>query len=116
MKLPTFSEIDTRGWLIKAKTYFQVQGTPEHHRIPLAHICMEGVVVHWFSIVHGLKKNLSWEDFKGELLNRFGGVTNFNPYKQLVALRQGGSDDEYIDDFELIAFMIPRETKALYLG
>ena len=116
MKLPTFFGIDPQGWLIRAEIYFKVQGTPEHHRIPLAHICMEGVAVHWFSIVRELKKILLWEDFKGELLNRFGGVANFNPYEQLAALWQKGSVDEYIDDFELIASMIPREIEALSLG
>ena len=78
VKFPTFSEIDPQGWLTRAETYFKVQRTPEHHRIPLAHICMESVAVHWFSIVRELKKNLLWGDFKGELLNRFSGVANFS--------------------------------------
>ena len=77
---------------------------------------MEGVAVHWFSMVQELNHNLSWESFKVELLNRFGGVANLSPYEQLAALRQQGNLDEYIDNFELIASLIPRETEALYLG
>ena len=33
-----------------------------------------------------------------------------------MALRQRGNIDNYIDDFEMIAAMIPKETEALYLG
>ena len=40
VKLPTFFGIDPQGWLTRVETYFKVQGTLEHHRIPLAHICM----------------------------------------------------------------------------
>ena len=51
-----------------------------------------------------------------ELLQRFSGVTNLGPYEQLAALRQRGNVDDYIDHFEIIASMIPKESKALYLG
>ena len=59
---------------------------------------------------------MSWDDFKTELLNRFGRVANVSPYEQLTALLQRGTIDDFIDQFELIASMIPREIKALYLG
>ena len=73
-------------------------------------------MVHWFSIVRELQPTLLWEDFKTELLNRFGGMANLSPYELLAALQQTGSIDDYIDDFELIASMIPRKTKELYVG
>ena len=77
---------------------------------------MEGVAVHWFTIVWESNDNLSWEVFKTEPLNRFGGITNLNPYEQLAALYQSGNVDDYIDHFETIAAMVPRESEALYLG
>ena len=76
---------------------------------------MEGVAIHWFSIVRELTTPLSWDDFKRELLNHFGEVANLNPYDRLAALGQKGTIDEYIDHFELIASMILRETETLYL-
>ena len=77
---------------------------------------MEGVAIHWFSIVRELQPTLLWEDFKRELLNQFGGIANLSPDEQLAALQQTGSINDYINDFELIASMIPRETKELYVG
>ena len=49
-------------------------------------------------------------------MNQFDGLENLNPYKQLLALRQKGTIDDYTDEFELIASMIPREMEALCLG
>ena len=69
VKLPPFSSADPRGWLTKAETYFQIHGIPDNYRIPLAHVSMEGVAVHWFSMVQEQNHNLSWESFKVELLN-----------------------------------------------
>ena len=116
VKLPIFSCTDLKGWLIGAETYFQIHETPQPYKIPLAHICMEGVAVHWFTIVQELNNNLSWEVFKTELLNRFGGITNLNRYEQLVVLYQSDNADDYIDHFETIAAMVPWESEALYLG
>ena len=76
---------------------------------------MEGVAVHWFSIVRILNPHLSWKDCKTELLQRFGGVTNLSPCEQLAAPRQQGNVNDYIDHFEIIASMVPKETEALYL-
>ena len=72
LKLLIFSSTNPRGWLTRAETHFQIYETPEPYKIPLAHICMEGVAVHWFTIVRELNNNLSWEVFKTKLLNRFG--------------------------------------------
>ena len=77
---------------------------------------MYGRGVHWFIIVRELNNNLSWEVFKTELLNRFGGITNLNSYEQLATLYQSDNVDDYIDHFETIATMVPRESEALYLG
>ena len=73
-------------------------------------------MVHWFSIVRELQPTLPWEDFKRELLNRFRGIENLSPHEQLTALQQTGFIDDYINDFELIASMIPREPEELYVG
>ena len=43
-------------------------------------------------------------------------MENLSPYEQPAAFCQRGCVNEYIDHFELIAFMIPRETEALYLS
>ena len=43
-------------------------------------------------------------------------MTNLSPYEQLAALHQHGSVDDYINQFEIIASMIPWENEAPYLG
>ena len=94
----------------------KIHGIPENHKISLAHVCMEGMIVHWFSMVRELNRNLSWEEFKRELLNQYKGVANPRPYEQFPALRQNRSNiDECINNFEMIASMIPKKVESLYL-
>ena len=66
VKLTTFSNTDPQGWLTRAETYIQVLNVPDHLRVPLAHICMEGVAEHWFSILRESHNPLSWADFQKE--------------------------------------------------
>lgn len=73
---------------------------------------MEGIAIHWFTMVHQLHYDLTWNHFKQELLNRLGGIANCSPYEQLVVLRH----QDNVDEFELIASIIPRESEAIYLG
>ena len=59
VKLPTFSGTDRRGWLTRAETCFHILDIPKHLHVSLAHICMEGVAVHWFSILRKSQDPLS---------------------------------------------------------
>lgn len=48
VELPSFDGEDPVGWITRAETYFDVQGTAEKVKVRLAKISMEGETIHWY--------------------------------------------------------------------
>lgn len=46
--LPSFDRGDPFIWLGKVNQYFELHDTRMSNRLKIAHMCMEGVAVHWF--------------------------------------------------------------------
>ncbi|KAJ1389323.1 Retrotransposon gag domain [Sesbania bispinosa] len=77
---------------------------------------MEGVAIHWFSILMEVHPNLTWGLFKSELLERFSGLEIQNPYEELAALHQRGTVQEYVEEFEYLTSLVPRQPEQQYVG
>ncbi|KAJ1390107.1 Retrotransposon gag domain [Sesbania bispinosa] len=116
VELPSFEGSDPRGWLTRAETYFQIHQTRPEMRILMAQVCMEGQVVHWFTILLEVYPEISWEQFKREFVERFSGLDIQNPYEELAALRQKGTVQEYIAEFEYLLALVPQQPKLQYVG
>lgn len=101
---------------MKAETYFEIHGTPPEIQVRLARLSMGGVVQHWFSIVEEVYESLTWSQLKQELLQRFSGLEIQNPFEQLSTLLQSGSVQKYIEDFEYLLSLVPRQTESQALG
>ncbi|KAJ1424211.1 putative retrotransposon gag domain-containing protein [Sesbania bispinosa] len=80
VELPPFEGADPQGWLTKAETYFRIHQTHTEHRIPMAQVCMDGPVVHWFTILTEVYPDITWEQFEVELLARFSGLEQYVGY------------------------------------
>ncbi|KAJ1409021.1 Retrotransposon gag domain [Sesbania bispinosa] len=59
--------------------------------------------------VHG---DLNWAVFKEELMERFSGLEIQNPYEELAALQQKKTVQEYVEEFEYLALLIPRQPET----
>ncbi|WVY93239.1 hypothetical protein V8G54_032327 [Vigna mungo] len=94
--LSSFRGEDPAGWIARAEVYFNVQETRESVRVNLAHLCMEGSTIHFFQSLLNEYEELTWEDLKRELLERYGGMREGSVYDQLVSLKQTGSVEDYI--------------------
>ncbi|KAL4554713.1 hypothetical protein LXL04_037315 [Taraxacum kok-saghyz] len=116
VKLPEFNGFDPQGWIQKADLFFDMNGTPPQFRLRLAQLSMLGVAQHWFTIVNQLHPTMSWEQFKGDLLQRFSGLEVQNPYEQLSAIHQSDSMLEYIDDFEYLLSLVPKLPDSQAIG
>lgn len=103
VELPMFDGDDPMGWITRAEIYFEVQNSSEAIKVKLAKLCMEGTTIHWFNLLCATVENLSWEDFKRALIERYGGRQSDNPFEELKDLTQTGTVDEYITDFEYIS-------------
>ncbi|MCI16592.1 retrotransposon gag protein, partial [Trifolium medium] len=108
VELPAFNGEDPVGWISRAEIYFRVQGTIPEVRVKLAQLCMEGSTIHFFNSLIGEDEDLTWEQLKEALLGRYGGHGEGDVYEQLTELKQGGTVDEYITEFEYLIAQIPK--------
>lgn len=116
VELPMFDGEDPTGWITRAEVYFQVQETSPEVRINLAQLCMEGPTLHFFKSLLDDDEELTWEKFKIELVERYGGIGEGDVFEQLASLQQSGSVDEYIQEFERLTSQVKRLPDEQYFG
>ncbi|WVZ25291.1 hypothetical protein V8G54_003835 [Vigna mungo] len=116
VELPSLDGSDPVGWITRAETYFEVQGSTEEVKVRLAKLSMEGATIHWFNLIQETEVGLSWTKLKRELIGRYGGRTSDNPFEELKDLSQTGSVDEYLAEFEYISSQVYRLPEEQYLG
>ena len=116
IELLPFCGDDPYGWVSRAEMYFAVQGTPPNLQIQLTQICMEGMPWHWFKMLKKEDPNLDWEKFKSALFDRYGNQQSGNLFLQLKMLRQVGSVDEFVEEFEMLASQVSGITDEQYMG
>lgn len=116
VELPMFSGEDPAGWISRAEVYFRVQGTLPEVKVSLSQLSMEGPTIHFFNSLLEADPALTWEKFREALLERYGGHGEGDVYEQLTELRQRGSIDEYITEFEYLTAQIPRLPDKQYQG
>lgn len=66
-----FDGEDTVGWISRAELYFQVQETPDDVCVNLVQLCMERTTIDFFNSLLENEEELSWEQFKRELLDHY---------------------------------------------
>lgn len=116
VELPSFDGDDPAGWISRAEVYFRVQGTTPAVKVSLAQLCMDGLTIHFFNSILRENEDLSWEELKEALLERYGGHGEGDVYEQLTDLKQEGTIDDYITEFEYLVAQIPRLPEKQYRG
>jgi len=116
IELPLFDGRDPVGSITRAETYLEVQNISNAVKVKLAKLNMEGATIHWFNLLRETEDHLSWSIFKQALIERYGGCHFDNPFEKLSDLRQGGSMDDYIAEFEYLSSQVGRLPEEQYLG
>lgn len=116
VELPSFNGEDPAGWISRAEIYFRVQDTTPELKVNLAQLCMEGPTIHFFNSLIGEDEDLTWVKLKEALLERYGGHGDGDVYEQLTELRQEGTVEEYITEFEYLTAQIPKLPDKQFLG
>ncbi|KZV47670.1 hypothetical protein F511_45065 [Dorcoceras hygrometricum] len=76
-------------------------------RLRLAHIHMDGATYHWFQWIRARIPDITWSRFAEELIKRYGGRRQSNPFFMLASLKQGAQSlDTYIEQFEVLLAQI----------
>ncbi|MCH80279.1 Ty3/gypsy retrotransposon protein, partial [Trifolium medium] len=116
VELPSFDGEDPAGWISRAEVYFRVQNTTPGVKIDLAQLCMEGSTIHFFNSLFREDEGLTWEALKEALLERYGGHGEGDVYEQLTDLKQTGTVEDYITEFEYLIAQIPRLPDKQFRG
>lgn len=116
IELPMFDGNDPAGWISRVEVYFRVQDTKPEVRMNLAQLCMEGSTIHFFNSLLDEDEEMSWEQLKRELMDRYGGMGEGDIFEQLTSLRQKGSVEEYIERFELLTAQVRKLPEEQFFG
>ncbi|KAI5437315.1 hypothetical protein KIW84_023432 [Lathyrus oleraceus] len=90
VELPLFDVDDPVGWVTKAETFLEVQGSSGEVKVRLAKLSMEGATIHWFNLLRETEDNLTRSKLKRSLIERYGGRKSDNPFEELKDLQQTG--------------------------
>lgn len=116
VELPIFDGRDPAGWISRAEVYFRVQETSPEVKVSLAQLSMDGPTIHFYNSLLESEAPLTWEKLRQALLERYGGHGDGDVYEQLTELRQKGTVEEYITEFEYLTAQIPKLPEKQYQG
>jgi len=85
-------------------------------KVSLAQICMENGTIHFFNSLLLDYENLTWEDLKHELLERYEWVSEGSVFEQFTSLRQTGTMEKYIYRFKSLVVQVPRLLDGQYFA
>lgn len=116
VELPSFDGNDPVAWIDRAETYFEVQKTSDDMQIKLVKLSMEAGTIHWFNIWRDSTDYPTWEKLKNALLVRFGIGRLDNPFEELRDVKQIGTVDDYMAEFEVFSSQCGRMPDVQFLG
>ncbi|XP_042452681.1 uncharacterized protein LOC122037297 [Zingiber officinale] len=103
VEFPCWENNDPIGWILRAKKYFRFHGTSDNAKVEQASINLEGDVIQWYDWLEACHGPPKWEEFKEELINRFGPSGYENVDGELAKIRQTSTVLEYQGQFERLS-------------
>ena len=97
-----------KAWVMKADTYFQLNPMAKE-AIKFVTLYLEGVAHEWWhhdTITLGHDQINTYAEFIERLIDRFDGKDPKLSFKDLAQLRQTGSVDQYITEFQKLSVLV----------
>jgi hypothetical protein len=104
MGFPRLEGGEPKIWLKKCVDYFHLYHVPETVWVMSASLHMEENAARWFQVYTLWNGLSSWEEFAQAVLQKFGTGDYFQAMDNLLELRQKGTVDEYLKEFEVIRY------------
>lgn len=108
--LPVFDGNRAASWLEHCKLYFEVNNTPEHYKTRLTTLSFTGDADEWWECYRVEHPNPSWPVLVEAVFERFKLRNNTNPVIQFKKVRQEGSVDDYVREFQRAKARLLAET------
>nr|TKW10308.1 hypothetical protein SEVIR_6G154900v2 [Setaria viridis] len=106
LNFPEFHGRDPKVWRHRCEDFFKFYNVPEHLWITTATMHMKDNAGRWVE-VQRLKGELNtWEKFMSPVETKFGAYDYVHALTELLELKQIGSMDEYVFEYESLQFLI----------
>nr|XP_027188679.1 uncharacterized protein LOC113785810 [Cicer arietinum] len=100
LEIPIFAGEDVLGWTHRLERYFLLKEVTEEEKMQATVMAQEGKALSWYHWWEKCNPNPNWEGFKIAVVRRFQPSMVQNPFEQLLSLKQTGTVDEYVENFE----------------
>ncbi|KAF1882979.1 hypothetical protein Lal_00003161 [Lupinus albus] len=100
LEIPLFSGDDAFGWTHRLERYFNLKEVADEEKMQATLLALEGKALSWYQWWGRCNPQPSWEGFKLAVIRRFQPSMVQNPFEQLLALKQLGTVEEYVEEFE----------------
>lgn len=106
LEFPFFDGEDVRVWMDNCESYFEMYQIPAGLKVCAASMHLKGKAALWFQASRDYLYVLSWDQFKGAVMNEFEANSHSDRMLELLTLRQSGSVIEYKNQFDKLAYHI----------
>ncbi|XP_047152645.1 uncharacterized protein LOC124824277 [Vigna umbellata] len=100
LDIPIFAGEDAFGWTNRLDRYFHWQEVSEVERMQTVMVALEGKALNWFRWWESCYPYPTWESFKMAVVQRFQPNMLRNPFEVLLALKQTGNVEDYVEQFK----------------
>ncbi|XP_010519144.1 PREDICTED: uncharacterized protein LOC104798668 [Tarenaya hassleriana] len=107
MEMLVFEGMNVNAWITRAKRYFDMGRCSESEKLRLAAMSIDRHVLSWYDYQNGKNPFRDWTDVRARMIKRFGEKKIGSPFDRLLSLRQTGTIEEYLCDFEELLAQVP---------
>lgn len=100
IELPVFDGSKAGDWLENCKFYFNYYQTPEMYKVQMASMNFSGDVEEWFNCYQVEHPDPPWPVLVSVDFERFKVRTQLNPVVQFKRVKQEGTVDDYIREYQ----------------
>lgn len=118
VEFPHFWGHDIDGWVFKCNSLFESEETPDHKKIAIAMVHLEGSALHWhkrFMKDYVGRAHITWEGYCEHMRIRFSSKHEA-PAEELKDLRQAGVVREYKNAFDALLIKVGQLPEDIMLG
>ena len=110
MEFPTFEKGDPGEWISRAEHYFARHDLDREEWVDFASYYLLGKANQWWRWLKSTyareRRRLGWSRFTKEMVDRFGPPSLVNYEGQLAKIKQEGSLEHYLEEFERLSELV----------
>ncbi|KAL0801199.1 hypothetical protein Bca101_056375 [Brassica carinata] len=95
------------SWIARVERFFRIGRYVGDAQLELVSLSLEGHVLHLYNRAMEVEPFVNWRKFKKRMIDHFCGSMEKEPGKWLFSIKQTGSIQEYVSEFEELVGLVP---------